>query len=84
MREAQIITIQLDENQTIFELSHCLSRYKSEVFVKKRVGGALYDVNLKSVLGLINLQLKNDDVVTVYAIGHDSREAVEAAVDFLS
>ncbi|MGO4887466.1 HPr family phosphocarrier protein [Anaerobacillus sp. MEB173] len=78
------ITVQITEDQTITELSKVIQPYKSEIFLKKMVRGNVIEVNLKSFLGLITLQLKNDDKILVRTVGEDSEEAMEKVVKFLT
>ncbi|MBU8790258.1 HPr family phosphocarrier protein [Bacilli bacterium] len=44
----------------------------------------LYEVNLKSILGLINIHLTNGDKVEVRAVGEDAQKALEAVVEYLT
>ena len=42
-----------------------------------------YDMNAKSLLGVLSLKLSNGEVVTITADGSDEKEAVEAASNIL-
>jgi phosphocarrier protein HPr len=78
------ITINISEDQTIIELSKAVQPYHSEIFLKKWVNGSLVEVNLKSFLGLITLQLRNNEIIEVRVVGEDCEEAIEKVVKFLS
>ncbi|MBP2240503.1 phosphocarrier protein [Cytobacillus eiseniae] len=78
------IVVNISENVTIIEVSKATQKYNSEIYLKKNVNGTLHDINLKSFLGLITLQLKNGDHVTVSAVGDDCEEALEEVVGYLS
>lgn len=78
------VVVNISEKATIVDLSKMTQKYDSEIFLKKIVGGSVIDVNLKSFLGLITLQLKNGDQVTVRVVGEDSDEALREVVTFLS
>ena len=78
------IIVNISENVTIIEVSKATQKFKSEIYLKKNVNGTLHDINLKSFLGLIILQLKNGDHLTVSAIGEDCEEALNEVVSYLS
>jgi phosphocarrier protein len=78
------ITVHISEEQTITELSQLVQPFRSEIYLKKFVNGNVIEVNLKSFLGLITLQLKNNDRITVRTLGEDCHEALEKVVDFLT
>ncbi|GAE33739.1 HPr family phosphocarrier protein [Halalkalibacter akibai] len=78
------ITVNISEDQTITGLSQLIQPYKSEIYLKKLVRGSVIEVNLKSFLGLITLQLSNGDRLTVRAVGEDSEAAIKEVVEFLS
>lgn len=78
------LEVMLTEKQTVVELSHCLQSYKAEIYLQKVVNGVVHEVNLKSLLGLINVRLKNGDRVTVFAEGPEAADAVQAVAAFLS
>ncbi|WP_175614662.1 HPr family phosphocarrier protein [Piscibacillus halophilus] len=80
---SQTIKIQLSDAQTIMDLSQLIQKYDAEIFLKKNVHGSMMEANLKSILGLINLQLQGKDEVTVVCEGPDAKEALEALKDFL-
>ena len=85
MDEAKkVITINLDEKQTIVELSQLLSPFKSEVYIMNRTGGHVIEANVKSLLGLVSMQIQNGDEVTLRASGSDAEEALEKVVQFLT
>ena len=42
-----------------------------------------YDMNAKSLLGVLSLKLSNGEVVTITADGADEKDAVEAASNIL-
>lgn len=78
------VTVHLDENQTIVELSRIVQHYDAEILVKKEVQGSWYEVNLKSILGLINLQLKNGDLIYIESKGKDQQQALEDIESYFS
>lgn len=78
------IVVNISENVTIIEVSKATQKFKSEIYLKKNVNGTLHDINLKSFLGLITLQLKNGDHLTVSATGEDCEEALNEVVSYLS
>ncbi|WP_227935613.1 HPr family phosphocarrier protein [Alkalihalobacillus deserti] len=78
------IIIHISEEQTITELSELVQPFRAEIYLKKVVNGNVIEVNLKSFLGLITLQLKNNDRITVRTIGLDCNEALNKVVEFLT
>lgn len=80
----QEIKVKITEDQTIIELSKLIQPYQSEIYLKKMVRGSVIEVNLKSFLGLITLQLQNDDSLLVRAVGDDSEAALKQVVEFLT
>ncbi|MBB6450523.1 phosphocarrier protein [Geomicrobium halophilum] len=78
------ITVNISEEQTIIELSNCMQPFKSELYIQKVVQGSVYEINLKSLLGLINLQLSNGDYISVKAIGVDADNALSKVVNYLT
>ncbi|TGB02937.1 HPr family phosphocarrier protein [Halobacillus salinus] len=78
------VTVHLDEKQTIIELSGIVQRYDAEILIKKEVQGSWYEVNLKSLLGLINLQLQNGDVILLESKGKDQQQAIEEIESYFS
>ena len=70
------MTVYLSEEKTIVDLSRLIQKYDSEIHLKKIVRGSVIEVNLKSFLGLITLQLKNGDEVVAKATGSDSEQAL--------
>ncbi|TFB24498.1 HPr family phosphocarrier protein [Filobacillus milosensis] len=80
---SKTIEIHLSDAQTIMELSQLIQKYDAEIFLKKNVNGSIMEANLKSILGLINLQLQGSDQVTVVCEGPDAKEALEAVENFL-
>jgi phosphocarrier protein HPr len=78
------VTVNISENVTIVEVSKATQKYQSEIYLKKNVNGTVHEINLKSFLGLITLQLKNGDDVTVSAVGEDCEEALKEVVNYLS
>lgn len=78
------IVVNISENATIVELSKAIQKFKSEVFLKKNVNGAIHEINLKSFLGLITLQLRNGDTLIVNAIGEDCEEALAEVASYLN
>ncbi|MFC0471131.1 HPr family phosphocarrier protein [Halalkalibacter kiskunsagensis] len=81
---AREITVDISEEQTITGLSQLIQPYQSEIYLKKLVRGTVVEVNLKSFLGLITLQLRNGDRLTVRAIGEDGERALQEVVEFLT
>lgn len=55
------------------------SNYASSVRIKHNG----YDMNAKSLLGVLSLKLSNGEVVTITADGADEKEAVEDLSDVL-
>ena len=55
------------------------NNYASSVRIKHNG----YDLNAKSLLGVLSLKLSNGEVVTITADGADEKEAVEAASNIL-
>lgn len=82
--QSKDITVNISEEQTITGLSQLIQPYYSEIYLKKLVRGTVVEVNLKSFLGLITLQLQNGDRLTVRAIGEDSEEALKEVIEFLT
>lgn len=78
------IVVNITEKVTIIEISAATQKYESEIFIHKVVNGTPHEINLKSLLGLINIQLRNGDSITVKAVGPDSEEALTEVVQFLS
>ncbi|NEU29537.1 HPr family phosphocarrier protein [bacterium LRH843] len=81
---AKEITIDITEDQTIVELSKEIQQFSSEIYLKKMVKGNEIEVNIKSFLGLITLQIHNGDSVAVRAVGSDCEEALAAVTNYLS
>ena len=48
-----------------------------------RISHKGYDMNAKSLLGVLSLKLNNGEVVTITADGADEKEAVEAVSNIL-
>lgn len=84
LESTQDIIVNIDENQTIIELSKIIQPFQSEIYIKKMFRGNLHEINLKSFLGLITINLQNNDKVTVRAIGQDSEEALSAVIKYLT
>lgn len=80
----RIVKVYLSENKTIVDLSQLIQKYDSEIYLKKIVNGSVIEVNLKSFLGLINLQLRNGDEIEARAEGNDGHEALEEIERFFS
>ncbi len=78
------IIVNISEEQTITDLSKSIQPLQSEIFLKKMVRGMIVEVNLKSFLGLITLQLRNGDKLFIRAVGEDCEEAVQAIEDYLT
>jgi len=78
------IEIKLSEDQTIVELSQSVQNVKSQIYLKKNLNGHIIEVNLNSFLGLITLQLKNNETVLIRTVGEDCEEALNKVVDFLT
>lgn len=78
------ITINISEDQTIIELSKIVQPYQAEIYLKKFIKGNTIEINLKSFLGLITLQLKNNDQIVVRTEGEDCEEALEKVIKFLT
>jgi phosphocarrier protein HPr len=78
------IIVNISEDQTITDLSKSIQPLNSEIFLKKMVRGMIVEVNLKSFLGLITLQLQNGDKLSIKAIGDDCETAVEEIEKYLT
>ncbi|MGJ9383793.1 HPr family phosphocarrier protein [Salipaludibacillus sp. CF4.18] len=78
------ITINLSEEQTIVELSKSVQSLRSDIYLKKFLNGNMIEINLNSFLGLITLQLKNNERITVRAVGDDCEDALNRVVEFLT
>ncbi|WP_139193747.1 HPr family phosphocarrier protein [Anaerobacillus alkalidiazotrophicus] len=78
------IVVNITEEQTITGLSNSIQPLESEIFLKKMVRGMIIEVNLKSFLGLITLQLKNGDKLQVRAVGDDCEVAIQEVVNYLT
>lgn len=78
------IIVNISEKVTIVELSKATQKYQSEIYLKKTVNGSQHEINLKSFLGLITLQLKNGDQLTITTVGDDCEEALAEVVKYLS
>lgn len=78
------IIVNISEDQTITDLSKSIQPLKSEIFLKKQVRGMIVEVNLKSFLGLITLQLQNGDKLYIRAVGEDCEVAVAEIEKYLT
>ncbi|SEN29554.1 phosphocarrier protein [Mesobacillus persicus] len=78
------IVVNISEKVTIIEVSKATQKFEAEIYLKKVVRGTPYEINLKSFLGLINLNLKNGDKIVVKAVGSDCQEAMDEVVHYLS
>lgn len=78
------IVVNISKDVTIIEVSKATQKFESEIYLKKNVNGSIHEINLKSFLGLITLQLRNGDHLVVSAIGEDCEEAVEEVAGYLS
>ncbi|MBO0588565.1 HPr family phosphocarrier protein [Sporosarcina sp. E16_8] len=81
---SKTIVVNISENVTIVEVSKATQKYQSEIYLKKNVNGSIYEINLKSFLGLITLQLRNGDHLFVKVVGEDCEKALEEVVGYLS
>ncbi|WP_242705630.1 HPr family phosphocarrier protein [Pontibacillus sp. ALD_SL1] len=81
---SESIRVSIDETQTIIELSNKIQRFDSEIYLEKNVEGSLVEVNLKSFLGLINLRLKNGDILLIRCEGKDCSVALEEVKEWLT
>lgn len=81
--EVRKAIVNLSEDKTIVELSQILSSYQATVIVKKNEGAFYKEANLRSVLGLVSLRLKNGDHITIEATGEEAKQAVEAVSQFI-
>jgi phosphocarrier protein HPr len=80
----QQVKVNISEDQTIVDLSQILQPFEAEIYLEKVVDGTAREVNLKSFLGLITLQLKNGDNVKVKTVGKDHDKAIEEVITFFS
>jgi phosphocarrier protein HPr len=78
------IIVNISEDQTITDLSKSIQPLNSEIFLKKQVRGMIVEVNLKSFLGLITLQLQNGDKLFIRAVGDDCDIAVAEIEKYLT
>lgn len=78
------ITVNISENVTIIEVSKATQKFEAEIYLVKNVNGSIHEINLKSFLGLITLQLRNGDQIRVSAVGEDCEEALKEVVAYLS
>jgi phosphocarrier protein HPr len=81
--EVMKTVVNLSEDKTIIELSQILSEFPLPVLIKKNEGAYYKEANIKSILGLISLRLKNGDHITIEGNGENAKEAVEAVARFL-
>ncbi|NYF23789.1 HPr family phosphocarrier protein [Sporosarcina sp. JAI121] len=80
---SKTIVVNISENVTIVEVSKATQKFQSEIYLKKNVDGSIHEINLKSFLGLITLQLRNGDNLVVSAVGKDCEKALKEVVDYL-
>lgn len=80
----QDVQVNISENQTIVDLSQILQPFEAEIYLEKVVDGTAREVNLKSFLGLITLQLKNGDKVKVKTVGQDHEKAIREVIAFFA
>lgn len=78
------IIVNISEDQTITDLSKSIQPLNSEIYLKKMVRGMIIEVNLKSFLGLITLQLRNGDRLFIKAVGDDCDLAVREIEKYLT
>ena len=78
------ITVNISETQTIVELSQLTQKFESEIFLKREVRGSVIEVNVKSFLGLITLNLHNGSQLQVRTVGADCEEALQEVAHYLS
>lgn len=78
------VKVHIPDEHTIVDLSNLTQKYQSEIYLKKEVRGSIIEINLKSFLGLITLQLKNGDEITIQVVGEDSKEALAEVENFFS
>lgn len=83
-RVHQNITINIGEDQTIIELSERIQSYNAEVTIRKVLQGNVHEINLKSLLGLFSVRLRNGDRITVECFGEEAEQALEAIVTYFS
>jgi phosphocarrier protein HPr len=81
---SQQVTVQLSEDKTIIELSNTVQSLDAQIFLRKNHKGDINEIDLKSFLGLITMQLHNGDTITVRAEGEDREKALRKVVDFLT
>jgi phosphocarrier protein HPr len=80
----QNVKVNISEDQTIVDLSQILQPFHAEIYLEKVVDGTAREVNLKSFLGLITLQLKNGDKVKVRTVGEDHDKAIQEVISFFA
>lgn len=78
------IVVNISDKVTIVEVSKATQKFQSEIYLKKSVNGTPYEINLKSFLGLITLQLRNGDHLNIRTVGEDCEEAMADVVGYLA
>ncbi|MFG6147829.1 HPr family phosphocarrier protein [Halobacillus sp. B23F22_1] len=81
---SKTIKVNINETQTIMELSQIIQQYDAEIILKKNVNGNIIEANLKSFLGLVNLRLHNGDEIQVEGFGKDASKALTEVEAFFS
>lgn len=80
----KIVTVNISEAQTIIELSQLTQKFDSEIYLKKEVNGSIIEINLKSFLGLITLNLQNGNKLQIRTVGEDCEQAMDEVESYLS
>lgn len=78
------IVVNISDKVTIVEVSKATQKFESEIYLKKNLNGTPHEINLKSFLGLITLQLRNGDHLNIRTVGEDCKEAMEDVIGYLS
>ena len=78
-KELTVNCIKGEDVKWAIHLVQTANNYASSVRIKHNG----YDMNAKSLLGVLSLKLCNGEVVTITADGADEKEAVEAVSNIL-
>ena len=78
-KELKVNCIKGEDIHWATRLVQISNEYSSSVRIKHNG----YDMNVKSLLGVLSLKLSNGEVVTITADGADEKEAVEAVSNIL-
>lgn len=68
------------EARPVAEIVQTASQYESSIYL---ISGDK-KINAKSIMGMMSLGLRNDDVISVEADGKDEEQAIDAVVRYMS